>query len=212
MKGLISFDFAIGLFIFITVLFFSILLVNEEIKDILEKERVGLLRVEARVLKKEIEKRYLDAGYKFIIIPKDSDLKTCISLSIRKDYKYYAAYSEEEPLCIKEENSTVTIYSRGSGIITLFASNNMPLKHPNCSLENCRKVDYSISEPEKVQIFNPNKNFDLSSLPLHSQFCLEGLIEYQTCTDPNLNFVYYYLTQNSTSLRMEVRKLKIGLF
>jgi len=212
MKCFISFDFAIGLFIFITILSFSIFMINEEVKEILENEEVMLSKVEAKLLKKEIERRYLASGYKYIVIPKGKLYsKTCFSLSIPKKYKYYIAYSNQEPLCIKEENSTVTIYSKGNGIITIFASNNMPLKHPNCSLENCIRADYSISNPEKVRIFNQNKNFDLSLLPIHSDFCLDGLLKYQTCTSPNLNFVYYYLTQNSTSLKMEVKKLKIGI-
>lgn len=212
MKSFISFDFAVGLLIFIITLSFSILMINEEVKEILENEKAMLSKVEARLLKKEIERRYLDIGYKYIIIPKEKpNQKTCFFISIRKEYKYYAAYSNGEPLCMKEKNSTVTIYSKGAGMIILFASNDIPLKHPNCSLSNCELIDYRISNPEKIWIFNPNKNFNLSVLPLHSEFCLNGLLKYQTCTRPNLNFVYYYLTQNDSDLKMEVRELKIGI-
>ena len=212
MKCFISFDFAIGLFIFITVLSFSILTANQEVKEILANEKVMLSKVEALLLKKEIEQRYLNAGYKYIIIPKGiPNSKTCFSLSIKKEFKYYIAYSNGKPLCMKEENSTITLYSKGSKRIALFASNETPLKHLNCSLENCEKVDCYSSHPEKVMIFNPNKNFDLSLLPLHSDFCLDGLLKYQSCTHANLDFVYYYLTQNLTSLKMEVKRLKIGI-
>ncbi len=212
MKCFISFDFAIGLLIFITVLSFSIITVNEEVKETLLNEKITLSKIEAYLLKKEIEQRYLDVGYKYIIIPKGiSNSKTCFSLSIGKEYKYYVAYSGGKPICMKEENSTVTIYSKENALVTLFASNDIPLKHLNCSLDNCKEIQYNISSPEKVKIFNKNKNINLSALSVHSEFCLDGLTKYSNCKNANLNFVYYYLTQNNTSLRMDIERLKIGI-